>query len=72
MVGPETHPFVVPRPVVPEALPVVVVMRRALSIMTDNSAALLAFMVGPLVGGLRLDYSPRGLLWPEVRYRRSR
>jgi hypothetical protein len=71
MAGPETHPFVVPRPVGPEALPVVVVMKRAFS-MNGNFAALLAFMVGPLGGGLRLDYSPRGLLWPEVRYRRSR
>jgi hypothetical protein len=50
---------------------VVVVMKRAFS-MNGNFAALLAFMVGPLGGGLRLDYSPRGLLWPEVRYRRSR
>jgi hypothetical protein len=70
MAGPETHPFVVPCPVVPEALPVVM-MRRAFSMMTDNFAALLVFMVGPLVGGLRLDYSTRGLPWPEVRYRRS-
>jgi hypothetical protein len=46
-------------------------MIRAFSMMTDNSAALLAFMVGPLVGGLRLDYSPRGLLWPEVRYQKG-